>query len=166
MELHLTYFKLNFNKYINITLKINKMPEEQENPKPEKKSLFAQKEQPGQKLLGDISNQVNNISRSLKTLEDRYTTLRKRSQVLEQNMITNEKKVLEDINTINSDIMEMKHQLADFKEKLEMLGNEIKLGATKEEVTALQKYISYWEPLNFITRAEVDKIIDEKLNKP
>ena len=57
------------------------------------------------------------------------------------------------------------NEIEDLKEKLSILGEENKLGATKEEVGVLQKYVNYWEPLNFVTRKEIDKIIDEKLGK-
>lgn len=138
------------------------MPEE---PKEEKKGFFAAKPEPGQKLLADISNQVNNISRSLKTLEDRYTTLRKRLQIIEQNMLSNDKRLFDDVKGINSDTLETKRGIKDFNEKLMIMSKELKLSATKEEVAILSKYINYWEPLNFVTRNELDKIIGEKLTK-
>lgn len=143
------------------------MPEETKEAKEEKteKKMFSQKAEPGQKLLSDISNQINNISRSLKTLEDRYSTLRKAVQVTEQNMLTSNKKVFDSIKIINSDILEIKHGMSDMKEKLAMFAKELSLNATKEEVGILRKYIDFWEPLNFVTRNEVNKIIDEKLNK-
>ena len=138
------------------------MPEE---PKEEKKGFFAAKPEPGQKLLADISNQVNNISRSLKTLEDRYTTLRKRLQIIEQNMLNSDKKLFDDVKIINSDLLETKRGLKEFDEKLMILSKELMMSATKEEVAVLSKYINYWEPLNFITRSELDRILNEKLPK-
>ncbi len=143
------------------------MPEEAKETKDEKieKKMFSQKAEPGQKLLSDISNQINNISRSLKTLEDRYATLRKATQITEQNMLANNKKIFDSIKIINSDIIEIKREMADLKEKLVMFAKELKLNATKEEVGVLRKYIEFWEPLNFVTRNEVNKIIDERLKQ-
>ena len=43
-----------------------------------------------------------------------------------------------------------------------LLVKELKMSATKEELSVLQKYLSYWEPLNFVTRQELDKILSER----
>jgi len=137
-----------------------------EAPKPpkkeEKKSLFKSKETPSANIVSDVAGQVNNVSRGLKLLEDRYSTLRKKSQVTEQNMITNDRKMIVDIKLINSDLLDLKSDLNDLKEKLTLLVKELKLSATKEEVRLLQKYISYWEPLNFVTREELSKMLGER----
>lgn len=132
-------------------------------PKQEqKKSIFGGKEEASPNIVSDIAGQVNNVSRSLKTLEDKYSTLKKKAQVTEQNMITNDKKIIGDVKLINSEIMDLKTDLNDLKEKLVLLIKELKLSATKEEVKILEKYISYWEPLNFVTRQELDKILSEQ----
>lgn len=36
--------------------------------------------------------------------------------------------------------------------------------ATKEEVHTLNKYINLWEPVNFVTQNEVEKIISRMLD--
>lgn len=132
-------------------------------PKQEpKKGFFGGKEEPSPNIIADVSAQVNNVSRTLKTLEDKYSTLRKKAQVTEQNMITNDKKIISDVKLINSELMDVKMEINDMKEKLMLLVKELKLSATKEEVGVLQKYISYWEPLNFVTRQELDNILKER----
>ena len=52
--------------------------------------------------------------------------------------------------------------MADIKDKLTLLVKELKLSATKEEVKILEKYISYWEPLSFVTRQELNKFLGER----
>ncbi len=127
-----------------------------------KKGLFAAKEEVSSNILSDVAAQVANASRTLKSLEDKYTTLRKKAQVTEQNMLANDKKIISDVKVINSEILDLKTDLNDLKEKLTLLIKELKLSATKEEVKILQKYIGYWEPLNFVTRQELYKILEEK----
>lgn len=140
------------------------MPEQTpQPPKPEpKKGIFSSKEEPSPNIISDISAQLNNASRSLKSLEDKYTTLRNKSQVTEHNMIANDRKIMADIKLVNSEIMDLKVELNDMREKLILLVKELKLGATKEEIKLLQKYISYWEPLNFVTRQEFEKVLSEQ----
>ena len=139
------------------------MPEPPKPPASEpKKSFFGGKEEASPNIISDISAQVNNVSRTLKTLEDKYSILRNKQQVGEQNMISNDKKIIADIKMVNSEVMEIKTELNDLKEKLTLLVKELKLSATKEEVKILEKYISYWEPLNFVTKQELDKTLAER----
>jgi hypothetical protein len=130
-----------------------------------KKNIFGGKEEAAPNIVADIAAQVNNVSRTLKTLEDKYGILRNKAQVTEQNMISNDKKIIGDIKLINSEIMDVKTDINDMKEKLTLLVKELKQSATKEEVKILEKYISYWEPLKFVTREELDKILDERKGK-
>jgi hypothetical protein len=139
-----------------------------EEPKPPaqepKKTVFAGKEEASPNVVSDVAAQVNNVSRSLKTLEDKYGILRNKAQVTEQNMISNDKKLISDVKLVNSEIMDLKTDINDIKEKLNILVKELKLTSTKEEVKVIQKYLSYWEPLNFVTRQELDKILGERRN--
>ena len=59
-----------------------------------KKSIFSSKEEPSSNIVSDIAGQVNNVSRSVKQLEDRYSTLHKKGLVTEQNMLANDKKIM------------------------------------------------------------------------
>ncbi len=128
----------------------------------QKKNIFGGKEEVSPNIVSDVAAQVSNVSRSLKTLDDRYTTLRKTVQVSEQNMISNDKKIIDDIRLINSEILDLKTDINDIKEKMTMFVKELKLSATKEEVNVLQKYISYWEPLSFVTHEELNKMLSER----
>jgi len=42
---------------------------------------------------------------------------------------------------------------------------ELDIFAKKEQLKVLEKYINLWNPLNFVTTKEVEKIIEEKLKK-
>jgi hypothetical protein len=51
------------------------------------------------------------------------------------------------------------------KSKILMILKELQSGAKKEDIKVLQKYVDMWEPLNFVTRNEINEIIDEKLSE-
>jgi hypothetical protein len=139
------------------------MPEPPQPPKPEpKRSIFSSKEEASPNIISDVSAQVNNVSRGLKQIEDKYDILRKKAQLTEQNMLSTDRKIMSDLKIINAELLDLKTDLNDLKEKLTLLIKELKLSATKDEVKVLQKYISYWEPLSFVTRQELDKILAER----
>lgn len=112
----------------------------------------------------DTVMQLAGMSSRLRSLEEGYINLRKKVQVSDQNMLSSNKKLAEEIKTINADVLDMKHEIADVKEKMLEVIKELKSSAKDEDVKVLEKYIELWQPLNFVTRNEVKKIVKEILD--
>jgi len=138
-------------------------------PPPPKKpatGLFAPKPKVGMDLnksMSDLAGELNNISRRLMVLEERYTNLRKKTQVTDQNMLTSSKKVMTEIQTTHSEIDDLKKQLADIIDKMKIVVRELKECAKKQDVDVLNKYINIWQPINFITRDSALKLIRDEV---
>lgn len=108
-----------------------------------------------------LGEDISNISRRLRMLEERYVNLRNRTQVIDQNMLLHNKKQITDIKTIDSDINYLKNEINNVNEKIDLIINDLKDTAKKEDIEVLQKYINLWDPMNFVTRKEVEKLIKE-----
>jgi len=106
--------------------------------------------------------QINTVARAVKILEDKYYNLRKKVQISEENNLNQHKKLGDDIKVIQSDILEIKRDIEDIKEKIRLIVKELKLTAKEEDIKVVQKYLDLWEPVNFITRDEAKRAIDEK----
>ena len=136
-------------------------------PAPAKKpGLFAPKPKAGAELsksVSDLAGELNNISRRLMILEERYTNLRKKTQVTDQNMLNNNKKVMTEIHATNAELDEVKKQITDIIDKMKIIIRELRECAKHEEVAVLQKYINIWEPVNFITRNAATKLIKDQV---
>lgn len=130
---------------------------------PAKHGLFGDK-----KKLGPVSSppsKLNELGRGLRTLEGRYSDIQTKLQVIEQNMITSHKRLLTEIKVTNSDVREIKKEIQEVKDRILSLIQELQSFAKKEEVKVLQKYVHLWEPMNFVTRDEIEQIIAEKTKK-
>ena len=101
----------------------------------------------------------------LRLIEDTVENLRSKLQLTNENMLSNDKEIRADIKVAISDIDELKRELEDVKEKIRSMIAEIKGYAKKEDFLVLKKYIDLWEPLNFVTRDEVEKLIKEMLEE-
>lgn len=112
----------------------------------------------------DVIMQLSGMNSRLRILEEGYINLRKKVQVSDQNMLSSNKKLAEEIKTINADVLDIKHEIADVKEKMLEVIKELKSCAKEEDVKVLEKYIELWQPLNFVTRNEVKKIVKEILD--
>ncbi len=113
----------------------------------------------------EIADNVNDISRRMRVIEERYFNMRKKLQVIEHNMLHNNKKIFDEIKVTNSDFHEVKRDIDDVKTKFMLIVKEIKMLAKKEDVDVISKYVDMWQPVNFVTRKEVQKMIDERLKE-
>lgn len=107
--------------------------------------------------------EMNNLARRLKVLEERYTNMRRKTQVTDQNMLAHNKKFMSEIKVIHSDIDELRKNMDEIDNKMLLIIRELRLCAKREELAVLQKYINLWEPVHFVTRREVEKILQELL---
>ncbi|MDP7323322.1 MAG: hypothetical protein QF632_01015 [Candidatus Woesearchaeota archaeon] len=135
--------------------------------KEEKKGgLFGKKPDPTpQGPDPEVMSDIAQLTRRLRVLEEQYTNTRRRITVLDQNMLSHGKKLKEEIQVVNTDFTELKKMIQDLEDKLVLVIKELKKTAKKEEVAVLNKYINLWQPLDFVTRKEVEKIINEILEE-
>lgn len=124
-----------------------------------------QKNQPAGPTAEDVMQEMNMIGRRLRVLEERYSGFDKRMQNSEQNMISNHRNMNTEIKTTMEDIKDVKKEIYDIKDKLRLIILEMKNFARKEEVKVIEKYVNLWEPVNFVTRNQVEKIVNEILDK-
>jgi len=112
-----------------------------------------------------MQSELTNISRRLKILEERHENTRRHINFLEQNMQDMQKRLSDELKTSKWEIGEMHKAIKDMQDKQFLIIKEIKLTASKDEVEILKKYLHLWEPLNFLTRSQVEKITKELLDE-
>lgn len=113
--------------------------------------------------MQSIVGEVNNASRRVRVLEDRYTNLRNKIQLIEENMLDSQKKFNQDIRAIQTDIMSIKRGISDTDNKVTTIIKELMMCAKKEEVDIIKKYLDLWEPVHFVTREQVERMINDAI---
>ena len=112
-----------------------------------------------------LSNETKDIGRRIRTLEERYSNMQTKAQINEQNMISRHKQVSAEFKTMNAELNDVKKEVMEMKDKILIIIKEIQSYAKKEEVKVLERYIHFWEPLNFVSRTELKEILDEAMNR-
>jgi hypothetical protein len=120
------------------------------------------KQAPDFEAFNRISKNVNNVAANLRILEERYSTLRNKSQVSEQSMISMEKDIRADIRLLSDDLLDLKRNLSDIKDKLRLISGEVGNLVKKEDFKVVERYVDMWQPMNFVTRNELSKLVDDK----
>lgn len=108
---------------------------------------------------------LNNVATRLKILEERYSTLRKKSQTTEHNIIEVEKDHFDDLRIINDDISEIRHRMREIMEKVTLLSDEIQNFASDNDLKVIQKYVEFWQPVDFVTRKEVNDFLRRRFHE-
>lgn len=112
-----------------------------------------------------IASTLNDVATRLKILEERYGTLRKKSQLTEQNIIESDKNNFNEIRLLQDNLLDVKKSVKDLAEKVSLLADEVSSFASKNEFKVLERYISFWEPMDFVTRKEVNDFLRKRFKK-
>ncbi|MFW5991192.1 MAG: hypothetical protein ACOCQX_03100 [Candidatus Nanoarchaeia archaeon] len=130
---------------------------------------FQKKEEPKkdstQAVQEENPNMLKDVMRRLRQLEERYSNLRKSLHVTEQNMLAQGKKNNSDKKALEEDIAELKKHVRNMGEELKIVTKELGNNVKKEDVKMLEKYISFWEPLKFVTHNELQKEVKEAVQR-
>lgn len=134
-----------------------------EHTEEEKKSLFGlgKKDIEGSLIGADMTGQLRDFSRRLRLIEDRSMNQRKNLQVLEHTMLSESKKIQQQARSLQQDLDDLKKQFYQMKQQFDLVSATLRDTAKREDVMVLEKYINLWEPLNFVTRNEVEKLVSE-----
>ena len=104
---------------------------------------------------------VTDVAARLKILEQRYANLSRREQLSEQNMMSFEKDLRGDLKALQERLLETRRHVSDVKEKLETMHGQVAKTADKHELRILEAYLNMIQPMQFVTRAEAKKLIED-----
>jgi hypothetical protein len=111
--------------------------------------------------MGFLSQEISNLSTRLRVLEERGSNVRKKQQLIEQSMLSHRKKFTDETNLLKDEIDEIRRTMTEIENRIIMLIKELRLSAKKEDVDMLKKYVELWEPVNFVTQNQVEKIVED-----
>ncbi|MFA5142145.1 MAG: hypothetical protein WC471_04205 [Candidatus Woesearchaeota archaeon] len=110
--------------------------------------------------ISEFIEKLNNLTRAIRTIEERYNNLRRKSQLTDHNILVQHQRLNKELRLNDSDLIDIKRGLQKINDKLNMLEKELDVCAKKNELDVLAKYIGYWRPMEFVTRGEAEKIIN------
>ncbi len=105
----------------------------------------------------NLIKDINNSSKRLKVLEDRYLTIRKKTQLTDQNMLEMSKRFNTEIVALNGELSKLRIVMKDMTEKVNQLITETGGLAKRQELITLSKYVDFWRPMSFVTREQLDR---------
>lgn len=120
------------------------------------------------KAQGEVKEQVDTHSKAIltvtqrqKDIEGSLDLLQEKIDLLDHNTVRNFRKLTEELKEAKLEIREIRGDIENLREFNQKVAKQLKLMTTKDEVSKLEKYIDLWEPLNFVTREELEGVKDQ-----
>lgn len=111
--------------------------------------------------LEQVKRNINDTAGHLAVLEERYSNIRKKLQLVEKNLIEHQKEAKTDLKAMRMSIIEMNHKVNEVKDKISAMASELDNVVKKEDFQVLERYMDFWEPLEFISREEAKRLIED-----
>jgi len=122
-------------------------------------AMFTKKPEAPKSASSEMTESVSMVIRRLRVIESRFENVRKKLQFIEQNMLEANKKLQTEVKTTNLEVLELKSGMLELQSRIRMIVKEVQMRADKEDVDVLKKYLSYWEPIKFVTAEQVEQIV-------
>lgn len=126
--------------------------------------MFDKKKQGPDPLVAELREELKKLFSSIRTLEDKIFNLDKKASVLEENLLLIKEKLNTETKILHTNVIENEKDVLLLKKSIMDIVGDMKNFARVEEVSTLRKYLEMWQPLNFVTRNELNEIFDERQN--
>jgi len=147
-------------RMINSTNSKNPAPSQ-----PPKKGTNAAMDSTIQRVLSDL----NNLTRRLRIIEERFMEVRKKVDLVDENSMAGDKELQIQNKATTQEMSEVKKTVSEMKDKMNIMIKELQGSAKLTDVKVLEKYISMWEPIDYVTYESVEKtvehMVDLKMNE-
>jgi DNA repair exonuclease SbcCD ATPase subunit len=112
-----------------------------------------------------VSETVLNIAARVKLLEQKTDNLRGHLELIDGSLIEKHKSVISEIRDVEDGMRSLRADIDNLKDMTERIAKRMEALASKEEVKVLERYVELWQPLQFVTRAEVKTMVQSILKE-
>jgi hypothetical protein len=107
--------------------------------------------------------QVTLLATRLKLADERYQNLAKRNQITEESLLSFEREIKLELRALTKQTVELSRHISEINMKMDQMLGELQQVVRKHELTAAERYLELWQPMDFITRDEAKRLIEGKL---
>ena len=101
----------------------------------------------------------------IKSLESKINNLQREVTMLKDGFTKKNNETKKELKTVNEDVIQAKREKEKISEKLDLIVKELKKTAGIEEVMTLKKYLEFWNPMNFVTQADLQRVVETKIKE-
>jgi hypothetical protein len=117
-----------------------------------------------QKTEGDnLQFLMSDFNTRLRDLDERNRLIRERVLLLGKNIISSRQELDNDMSEIKKENHEIKRTLEKLQHTSKLLITDINKFVKREEIGIIERMLKDFQPLEFMRRKDVEKMIEEKL---
>jgi predicted nucleic acid-binding Zn-ribbon protein len=98
-------------------------------------------------------------------LEERTKNSREKIDLISSSLHQRNKKISEEIYSIKERLERLNEEIEKIKQKIDYILAEMPSLVRKEDLMIVEKFIKMWEPLKFVTKEDVERMIEKKIKK-
>ncbi|MBS3124457.1 hypothetical protein J4437_07570 [Candidatus Woesearchaeota archaeon] len=99
----------------------------------------------------------------VKGLESKANSVIRELDVLKNDLVKKNIDLRKEVKILGEDFLSLRHEHEKSLQKMDLVIQELKQTAGKEEVTVLKKYLELWSPLNFVSQRDLDRALQNKI---
>ncbi|NQU98237.1 hypothetical protein HQ533_02115 [Candidatus Woesearchaeota archaeon] len=122
----------------------------------------AKKEDEAETPFQNVSRKVTTLGSRLRVLEERYSNIRKKTQMTDQALLEFERDMRQEIRSLNQDLLDIKRSVSEINENLIQMSAELQKSVKQSDFKVVEKYVDMWQPMDFVTREELNKALKNK----
>ena len=113
----------------------------------------------------NLLSKVGELSERSRLIEERLKQTREKMQVLDDTFSNKIKDIKNAVNDLNVQMNELRKNLDEMREIIRRVAKELGNTAKLSDVKVLEKFINLIDITRFITKEDVEEIVEEKLKK-
>lgn len=108
------------------------------------------------------NSEVAKLYTWVKALEIKINKLTREFDLLKNDSIRRNNSLKKDVKHFSEELINLKGKQSDNDQKIGSIISELRRTAGIEQVEVLKKYIEFWNPMNFVTQNDLDRLFEEK----
>jgi len=126
--------------------------------KPELKLLGKSKPGP-EEIMNTVGPELSRLNRRISLIENRIDSMQDHLELVDNNLIEKHKSTITEIRSVQTDTRTLQAQIHELSELLKRVASRLPDFASRDDIRVMEKYMSYWSPLAFTTKDEVEGLI-------
>ena len=126
-------------------------------------SLEAMPKPPVKKTPTMPTGSFSDMNRKLAIVEDRLQNLRDHIALVEKDALEKNKALVVEVHEYDDKIDALKKDIEKLESMFERLISKLELFASKEQLKVLERYLNFWNPLDYVSKKDVEELIAGKL---
>lgn len=108
---------------------------------------------------------MQDIGERLSILEQRVNSIYQIMHNMENTLLVRNDKLENEIKELREEIKKIKDEIKNINIKINAIIDQLDLFAPIDRVKSIEKLLDIIDPLNFVTKNEIDKIVEKKVKE-